>query len=41
MVGLFDGHSDVKGGEHGEDEGLQVGHQALDQRDEDAEEDAH
>lgn len=41
MVRLADGHADVEGREHGEDEGLDVGHQALQQRDEDAEEDAH
>ena len=38
---LADCHADVEGREHGEDEGLDVGHQAFQQRDEDAEEDAH
>ncbi len=39
-MGFLDRHTDVEGGKHSEDESLNVGHQAFEQRDEDAKEDA-
>lgn len=38
MLGFGDGHADVERGEHGKDEGLDVGHKAFQEANEDAEE---
>ena len=41
VMGLCDSHADVEGCEHGEDESLDIGHKAFEQRDKDTEQHAH
>ena len=36
-MGFVNGHADIEGGEHGEDEGLDISHQAFENTDEDTE----